>query len=184
MVALVGVAGCEADNSLGGSVGEVYELSFQTVEARLFESEFAVEYIREDEQIPVRVIVERREGSEISQGEISLDNRGTVVGRVGPRRLPRFKSGRLQLDRFRPEQGAPVEGSFESRLQAEDSEFSIRGTFSTRLDVVDGSIGYPQPDAGDAGDAGDVGDVGEVGGRDVDRRDAKDGEGGAAEGGR
>lgn len=148
--------GCQEDeNALSGSVDEVYDLSYQTVRARQYDSEFAIEYTREDGQIPVRVIVERDADEPISEGAIDLAERGTVVGRVGPRTLPEFRSGTLNLETYRSAQGAPVEGSFDATLRSEDATYSLSGVFSTHLDIVDGSIGYRFPDAGDA--ASDLG---------------------------
>lgn len=161
MLALIATVGCSvgcSDNatSLSGSVSEIYDLSFQSVRARQYDSEFAIEYTRSDGQVSVRVIVERGDEREISAGEIDLGKRGTIVGRVGPRRLPEFRSGTLTLDSYQSEPGAEVAGSFDSTLRGDDSTYSLRGRFFTHLTVVDGSLGYRHGDAGDASEGGDA----------------------------
>jgi len=175
LVACAGLGvGCQEDsNGLSGSVGEIYDLSFHRVRARQYDSEFSIEYTREDGQIPVGVIVERNGDESLSEGEIDLEERGTIVGRVGPRRLPAFGSGTLNLDAYRPAQGARIEGSFDATLRADDSTYTLSGVFSTTLDIVDESIGYRFPDAG--GDAWDGGGGDDSGG--VERADGAGGPG-------
>lgn len=148
----LGGAGCnQQDDRLSGSLGQVYDLSFSETRARLYSSEFAVEYVRDDGQVPVRVVVERGE-DEVSAGSIDLGERGTVVGRVDERRLPAFQSGTLDLEEFGSDAGATVRGEFDATFEAGDSTYSLEGRFQSALDVVDGSLGYAFEDAGGGGD--------------------------------
>jgi hypothetical protein len=160
-----GMAGCQNDATrLSGSIGKVYDLSYETVRVRLYESELAVEYVREDGQIPVKVIVER-EGEPLEARVYQLSERGDLLGRVDDRRLPPLEGGTIRLRNFGTEAGAVVEGRFDARLVSGETTFTLQGRFDGSLEVVDGSLGYAFPDTGadvDAGDAGDVGDVGDV----------------------
>lgn len=161
---LVGGAsvGCESGrNTLGGSVGESYDLSFDTTRARLYSSELAVEYVRESGEVPVRVALDRGGGS-VGTGSYSLGDRGSVVGRVEQNRLPEMRSGELILREFEARTGARVRGRFSAELESanDDSSLSLRGRFATTLEVVDENQGYRfGRDAGNARDVGDVSDV-------------------------
>ena len=160
-----GMAGCQNDATrLNGSIGKLYDLTFDHVRVRLYESEFAVEYVREDGQIPVKVVVERR-GESLERRTYDLAERGDVLGRVDDRRLPPLEGGTIRLRSFGTESGDIVEGRFDVRLTSGDTTFTLQGRFDGAVEVVDGSLGYEFPDTGadvDAGDAGDVGDVGDV----------------------
>ena len=46
--------GC-ADNTLGGSLADFYDTKFDGVRARLYEDELAVEYYRDNGEVPVRI---------------------------------------------------------------------------------------------------------------------------------
>lgn len=158
-------AGCQKEtNRLSGSVGKLYDLSFVKTRARLYSSEFVVEYVREDGQVPVRVVVDRSEElSDIARGKYNLEKRGDLIGRIDDRRLPSMKSGKVKLKAYKGRSGTPVEGEFDGQLRSGDTTFTIRGVFETTLQVVDGSLGYGTHDVGSMTDGvtidgGDVGD--------------------------
>ncbi len=157
------LAGCsDAGGSVSGSLGNYYELSFEKARARLYSSEFAIEYVAKDGQVPVRVSLNRPEGG-LAPGTYDLDKVGDITGQRGDTRIPRFISGTMELTQFSEKDGALVEGTFTAKFQTGRDESTLDGDFSTTLEVIDGPKGYgfdTGPDAGDAGDAGDVGDVG------------------------
>lgn len=160
LVIAAATVGCEPGrNSLGGSVGESYDLGFDTTRARLYSSELSIEYVRESGEVPVRVVLDRRGGS-IETGTYRLEERGSVDGRVEQNRLPDLESGELILQEFEGRSGAPIRGRFSAELEAagdDESTLSLRGQFSTTLEVVDQHRGYRF--GRDAGDTGDVGDA-------------------------
>jgi hypothetical protein len=159
-VALVSAAwGCRSQvNSLEGSVSSRYDLSFETTRVRLYDSALSIEYVREDGQVPVRVTLTRRESSTIGSGSYNLVERGDVRGRVDETRLPPLVSGSLELEMPNREDGSRVQGSFDVRLQAEDTTLTLRGKFTSDLERIDESRGYRFDAGGDAGDVGvDIG---------------------------
>ncbi len=162
-VALVATGCSDAGGSLSGSLGDFYDLSFDHTRARLYSSEFALEYVAKDGQVPIRVSVQRGDKG-IEAGTYDLKARGDITGQRGDNRIPRFLSGTIEFTSFSNKQGAPVEGSFQAEFQTGRDKATLSGDFSTSLEVVDGPKGYgfdTGPDVGDAGDAGDAGDSNE-----------------------
>ena len=131
-----GACGGELD-TLEGSVSDFYPLAFESVRARLYGSELAIEYVREDGETAVRVTVRRDERDPNGPGAIDLGDFGDLTGSAGGVELPPFVDGRLVLDAYRPRAGARVEGSFEAKVESGQTRLSVRGTFSTRLDLVE-----------------------------------------------
>lgn len=154
------VSGCRPEvNSLEGSVSSRYDLSFETTRVRLYDSALSIEYVREDGQVPVRVTLDRRESSTIASGSYDLVERGEVRGRVDETRLPPLESGTLELEMPSREEGTRVTGSFDVRVEADETTLTLRGEFAADLERIDESRGY-RFDAGAGGDAsGDVGDI-------------------------
>jgi len=157
LVALsLSAVGCQEEGDrLEGSVSDRYDLSFSHTRARLYDSELSIEYVREDEQVPVRVTVDRGDDVSLEAGTYDLKNQGDVRGRVDQVKLPALFSGQLEMETFSAEDGAAIAGRFDTRLTAADSRVTLRGEFTTELEVVDEEIGY-RFDTGTAGDAGDV----------------------------
>ena len=156
------VVGCQDEETfLKGSVSSRYDLTYERVRARLYDSELAIEYVRADDQVPVRVTVEAEETSSFRATTYDLGERGDVRGRVDQVKLPPMESGSITLEEYSEQDGARVKGTFDSRLQAADSLVTLRGKFVGTLEVIDKERGYVFDTGTDAGDAGDVaGDVG------------------------
>jgi hypothetical protein len=130
---------CDNDeDSLEGSVSEFYPLAFESVRARLYDSELAIEYVREDGETVVRVTVRRDEKDPQGPGSIDLAAVGDLTGSAGGVELPPFADGRLVLEAYRPRDRARVAGRFEARVASGDARLSVRGTFATRLELVEG----------------------------------------------
>lgn len=125
------------DDTLEGSVSEFYPLTFETVRARLYGSELAIEYVREDGETVVRVTVRRDELDPKGPGTIALTDFGDLTGSAAGVELPSFVDGELVLDDYRPRDRALVAGSFEARVASGNARLSVRGTFETRLDLVE-----------------------------------------------
>jgi len=138
-VIALAAAACDSDpNDLSGSVSEFYPLSFETVRARLYDSELAIEYVRGDGETVARVTVRRAERDPTGAGAISLADHGDVTGSANGVELPPFYDGRLTLSSYGPRDGSPIAGSFEARVQSGASRLSIRGTFGASLELVEG----------------------------------------------
>jgi len=137
-IALALSSGCAGgDDSLDGSVSEFYPLAFDSVRARLYDSELAIEYVREDGETVMRVTVRRDERDPQGPATFDLSAVGDLTGSAGGVELPAFVDGRLVLDSYRPRDRARVEGSFEARVASGQARLSVRGTFSTRLELVE-----------------------------------------------
>jgi hypothetical protein len=149
----------DAGGSLSGSLGDYYDISFDHTRARLYSSEFALEYVAADGQVPVRISVRRGE-SGFSAGTYDLEKRGDITGQRGDTRIPRFLSGTLEITEFSARDGAPVEATFEATFQTGRDTSTLSGEVTTNLEVIDGARGYGFDGGTDAGDAGDAGDVG------------------------
>lgn len=134
---------CAEDNELSGSLEEVYQLQFDLVQARLYSSEFALEYlVSKTGVVPVRLTLNRKAlrkaDKELKSGEsYDLERYGDITGRQADGTdLFRFSSGTLHLDEFAPEQDAQVRGSFDAKFHVGDDSFSLTGDFLTELELV------------------------------------------------
>jgi hypothetical protein len=160
LLTLLGVCACsDAGGSLSGSLGDYYDLSFDHVRARLYSSELAVEFVAADGQVPVRVSVDRAStdggGAGLAAGSYKLQDRGDITGQRGDTRIPRFISGTIELSKFDPRDGEPIEGTFEAKFETGRDESGLSGDFTTTLEVIDGPKGYGFDAGSDAGsDAG------------------------------
>lgn len=126
-----------SDVQVGGSLGEVYPLGFDSVRIRLYSSSLSVEYVRTDGAVPIRVTADR--AAIEAGGTIDLFAAGDVTGRTASgREIPRFNEGELKLDSFRVEDGARVEGSWSASFPVGDTDtLGADGRFSARLDIIE-----------------------------------------------
>lgn len=143
-VAVVLSSGCKKleANWLDGSLLETYDLAFDQVRARLYSSEMAVEYIFDPEgtaKVALRITVDV-EGGQLEAGKsYNLANRGSISrSDAYGSPLPDLESGTLELFEYGSENGASVEGEFDTTLSgAEDTTLQVQGGFKTTLEVVD-----------------------------------------------
>lgn len=156
-------AGCSSpgDGALSGSLSGFYNFGYESVRARLYASEFSVEYTRSDGEVPVRLTLER--SPQLRQGAtIELPAGGTISGRSNDTDIPMMGDGVVDLELFEFDQGARVKGEFVANFLVGGDTATLTGEFDATLEVVEQVEGYPYDfgmDASDAGDAGDVGDA-------------------------
>ena len=128
--------GCGPEESapatLTGSLAQVYSLRHTGVRARLDARELAIQYV-DGGLVPVQVVVDLTSQPVNGPGVIDLTAHGTVTGQRGAARVPTFVSGRLVLDAYLPDDGAPVIGEFEAVVRADGRDLSVGGTFDTTL---------------------------------------------------
>jgi len=137
------LAACTSDNSLSGSLEDVYLLQFDVVRARLYSSELAIEYVvSKSEAVPVRVTLNREllreDGKTLAAGEsYSLTQYGNITGRQADgTELFGFSKGKLQLAAFEAKQDAEIRGRFDAKFRAGDDVFSLSGDFAAELEQV------------------------------------------------
>jgi hypothetical protein len=141
------LSACGSDNSLSGSLDEVYRLQFDLVRARLYSSEFAVEYVvSKSGVVPLRVTISqkalRENDRKLEAGEsYNIAEYGDITGRQADGTdIFRFASGKLKFDKFTPEQDAEVRGSFDAKFRTGDDVFTLTGDFQTELEIVSDSF--------------------------------------------
>lgn len=134
---------CAADNELSGSLDQVYRLQFDQVRARMYSSEFSVEYlVSKSGVVPIRLTLHikslREDNKKLKSGETyDLDKYGDITGRQADgTELFRFSSGKLTLDEYKREQDAEIRGNFDSKFRAGDDTFTLTGDFLTELELV------------------------------------------------
>ena len=135
------LSGCGEEtesNTLGGSVGRVYNLGFDSVRARRTNTEFAIQYVQAG-TVPVQVVINLSETPIDAPGEydLSLDNGGMVVGSRDGILLPEFVTGQITFSKVGTAQGDSIIGSFESNVETEENRYVVFGTFDTTLEVLD-----------------------------------------------
>lgn len=134
-------ASCARDEaSLTGSLGDFYDLRHDAVRARLYPSELAIEYVRGNNEVPVRVTV--MVGSELEPGTFDLLEEGNITGRSNDVDIPRYRGGELRLQDFEPADEARVRGEFEATFDTGKDVAGLSGKFDTALEVVDTVGGY------------------------------------------
>ena len=138
LMTLCTLAGCsDGEGSLDGSLGSVYRLGFDDVRVRLYSSELAIEYADNDGAVPLRVTLSRDALPETGGGEWQLEQDGAVTGQLRDGTyVPRFTRGSLIVDRYEPQEGATVQGSFTATFDTGRDELGLNGTFDTRLVLV------------------------------------------------
>ena len=135
------LTGCKKDDaSLVGSLGDFYDLQHQEVRARLYPSELAIEYVAENDEVPVRLTVLRE--PPLSTETYDLVERGEITGRADGVEIPRFITGNLTLRDFSPDPDARVRGEFEATFETGKDVASLAGDFDTTLEVIDAVSGY------------------------------------------
>lgn len=159
LVLVVMATACSADEGgLQGSLEDFYNLTFETVRARLYPTELSIEYVRAGGQVPVRVTLRQRENAPIKAASYDLLTLGNITGRSGDNDIPRMVSGTLKLAEFQAVNGSHISGEFKAQFATGDDKASLTGDFDATLEVIDQIIGYDVDlsylnDAGDAGDA-------------------------------
>ncbi len=127
----------DGEGSLEGSLGSVYRLEFDAVRVRLYSSELAIEYARNDGAVPLRVTLQASALPESGGGEWELGDLGDVTGQLRDGTyVPRFSSGVLNLENFTPREGASIQGDFDAAFSPGRDRLGVHGTFSTRLVLV------------------------------------------------
>lgn len=137
--------GCAPRDDLHGSLGQAYPLHFDHVRARLQDSGLAIEYVDVHGAVPVRVSLAR--GVTPAPGErYDLAVQGDVTGETHDGLgILRFARGSLELDSFRPEEGAVVTGHFDVDFPIEERVLSLHGEFAAPLDLLGWSM-PPSPE--------------------------------------
>ena len=133
------LSGCGDDNggSLGGSLGDIYDISFETVRARLYPSELAIEYVNAAGEVPVRITVRLVQVDVVGPATVDLASKGDITGSAAGIQMPRLKTGTLELKTYKPADSADVKGDFTANLGVGDSKYSLHGDFNTTLEVVE-----------------------------------------------
>ena len=142
-LAMFASVGCsDEEGALRGSLEEFYNINYVDVRARLYPSELAIEYIRENGQVPVRVTLRRTEGEPIRTGDYDLGTKGNITGRSGDNDIPPFNGGSLTLEEFSASNGASIVGEFSARFRTGEDEAALSGDFDTELEVIENIAGY------------------------------------------
>lgn len=134
-------SGCTKDEaSLIGSLGDFYDLRHDTVRARLYPSELAIEYVRENNEVPVRVTV--LTDPPLAVGTYDLLEVGEITGRRDGVEIPRFRTGELRLVEFDANTDSRIRGDFDATFETGNDVASLAGKFDTTLIVIDRVGGY------------------------------------------
>ena len=139
---LVSLGGCADENALSGSLSDFYNVSFDGVRARLYPTELAIEYIRENGEVPVRVTIEVDEGERLTTRTYTLPEKGGVTGRSGTNDIPPLDTARIELEEYAGADGTPIVGTFDASFLTGDDTTSLNGVFDTTLEVVSATEGY------------------------------------------
>ena len=138
--------GCEdPDNCLEGSLGSVYDLSFDTVQARqaLTSRQLAIEYVRTQgtgEEKPIMVtIMPTPDGPgtfTFQDRNVSIDN-SLASGAL----LPELTSAEVDLNAFTPAEdaegeGTSVRGAIHAQFTNAGNTYTLEGCFKTTLEIV------------------------------------------------
>ena len=139
-VLAVTAVGCSStDNTLAGSLSEVYNLTFEGVRARLYTSELSIEYVDRYAAVPVRVTLRLAEVEPAADHTYDLAEVGDISGRLpSDTEIPRFTDGTLALGDYLAEPDADVSGSFDAKFATGRDTLSLSGSFQTTLEVVGG----------------------------------------------
>lgn len=142
VAALLALSACSEEDDLSGSLTDFYDVSFDTVRARLYPNEFAIEYLRTNGQVPVRVTLVVDEEAPIHAGKFNLMEAGNITGRSDDVDIPDMVSGKITLETYEPTQGGAVKGNFEASFLTGKDTTSLKGVFDTAIEVVDHPGGY------------------------------------------
>jgi len=144
LFAVLALGGCGGvgSNYLDGSLSASYDLTFDEVRVRLYDSELSVEYVvaaDQGEMIALRVTVEVDGDAALAEGGVyDLLERGTVGRGEGfGSALPELESGELQLNRYGSADGDEIKGDFSATfVAADESRLNVHGAFLSQLEVV------------------------------------------------
>ena len=136
LIALLACACDDRGGDLSGSLGDVYDLSFDSVRARLYPSDLSIEFVNGRGEVVVRVTGRRAAREPAAGASFDLVSEGDVTGTSGGVDIPRIARGTLTLTAFTAKQDAQVQGRFDGVFAAGSTELSLSGSFSTRLEVV------------------------------------------------
>lgn len=140
LIAALCCASCGSEGDLTGSMEQFYDLSYAQVRARHYPSELAIEYVREDGQVPVRVTVR---ADQLQAGKsLDLLKVGTISGRTRETDLPDPLTGSITFDELEIKQGAQIKGSFEASFSVGQDKASLSGQFDTSLEVISAIDGF------------------------------------------
>lgn len=140
--ALLATACANTPNSLNGSLSDVYDIHFESVRARIYSSELAIEYVDVTGAVPVRVTLRLVDTVPAAGTSYDLAEVGDVTGRSDDDvEIPRFNTGKLDLDAYERTSGALVSGSFRSKYSTGRDSLSLNGDFDTTLEIVDRTPG-------------------------------------------
>lgn len=140
-VLLLASACAKDEAALVGSLGNFYDLRHEEVRARLYPSELAIEFVRETEEVPVRITVRTDEPLEAG-GSYDLVERGEISGRQDGVEIPRYRTGTLRLEVYQASHLEPIRGEFEATFETGRDVASLAGRFDTALEVIERVDGY------------------------------------------
>lgn len=148
LTSCTGVRGAD----ISGSLQSFYEIEYSTIRARLYQSELAIEYVKEDGTVPVRVTIQRDQT--LAPGaEYDLQTQGAITGRSKDTDMPPLNNGAVTLRDFDVAPGSRIRGDFDASFQVGDASAGLSGSFDTTLEVVEFVEGYDhdfgKPDMGE-----------------------------------
>jgi len=136
--------GCpqQEGNWLDGSLADSYDMRFDYVRARLYDSELSVEYVVDTDQgekVALRVTLNVVDGPPVVDTVYDLATDGNVGRGEGfGSSLPDLESGTVTFEEFAAESGSPVAGTFDAVfITPDDSKYNLLGGFEAELEVVD-----------------------------------------------
>lgn len=140
MVCAAGVS-CDdqGDNYLDGSVVKNYNVKFNDVRVRLYDSGLAVEYTSSSTDGEIALGIEISSSvAQLAKGKTyDLMQYGNVYRDGGFGTLPDLESGELTLDEYNGKNGSEVVGSFQAKFLAPSGSLqNLRGGFAATLEVV------------------------------------------------
>ena len=142
-VLIAALTACDdkGDNYLDGSLADNYDMDFDSVRIRLYDSELAIEYVQETgsgDLVPLRLTINTNMVALEADTIYDLAEYGTVTRGQGfdSSYLPDLKEGTLTLDGYSGEAGSNVNGSFEATFSESDgATTTLWGGFSSSLEI-------------------------------------------------
>lgn len=134
--------GCEGegDNYLKGSIADSFDMKFEFVRARLYDSALSIEYVTKGEtKTPIIVTVSTASGPITTGKAYDLKTEGSVSRGEGyGSQLPEVEEGELTLSKYSGEDGSAVVGTFNAIfITAQQNRQTLRGGFDADLVVVE-----------------------------------------------
>lgn len=126
----------QGDNYIDGSLVKNYNISYDSVRARLYAANLSVEYLSK-EVAALRITI-NSDGLILAAGKTyDLLEYGSVTRFDEFGSLPELQSGALTLDTFSETDGSKVAGDFHGVFVTDDgTTLNLRGAFSTILEIV------------------------------------------------